>query len=48
MIHHERYDDAPDKNKLSTEDTLWIVSGVIISLSLLAVIYSALSLFTSF
>ena len=48
MIHHDTHDDVPAKNKVSNEDRLWIASGVIVSLALLAVIYFALTLFTSF
>jgi hypothetical protein len=48
MIDHERYDDMPGKKKLSTEDSLWIVSGVVVSFTLLAIIYFGLTLYTAF
>ena len=48
MIHHDTHDDRPAKKKGSAEDMLWIVSGVILSLALLAVIYFGLTIYSIF
>lgn len=48
MIRHETHEEIDEKHRFFNEDTLWIITGVLISLSLLAVVYFALTLFTAY
>lgn len=46
--HHDKHHDKLNKSRISTEDRLWIVSGVIVSLALLAILYFGLTFFPAF
>jgi hypothetical protein len=44
MLRQETHHDAEDNTAPHREDTLWIIAGVVVTLSMVAVVYIGLTL----